>query len=339
MKRRAFTFVKLLLAGATVFGIGSLLVVRGINGDIAEAEADISTFTTTQALYDGNYGKVVESSGLKPRPYEMNGNQVFFAVGYVKESPQDVLEFYQEKFVEAGINERKFMEVPEGKFNRTIGDLANKPRLSEDELAYNRALLTGGVVPISERPGYVAMGGMVPKGAYNNDLDEIIADWSANEGDVDRPMGGFRFIDAQQWPNQIGSRVTSVWADEGFDAAKMNDPAKNAGPPVLETPVCIGCAVGMQMRSLDKSERYRIGHFYATRGKSDVVSFYDKAMLGRGFESGDAHKAIEYARNYLGTEVPDGNILQFKKGGTESLIAIFDDPRTLETSVVVVEQF
>lgn len=338
VKAQIWNLAKLGLAGATIFGIAWAISVGDPEDGVQEAQADIATWASTKTIFGGgNFGKTIEASGMKPRAYEMNGNQVFFAVGYVKEDPQEVLDYYQEEFVAAGVNKRKFLDVPEEKFKRTIGGMGKAQQLTEEELDYNEALLTGGVVPLTTRPGYVAMGGMVPKERVS-DIDELIEDWKANDtNNIYRQMDGFRFLDAQQFPGQIGSRVTSVWADESFDAEKMAHPEKNAGPPVLSTPVCMGCSVGMQMRSLDTSEKFRIGHFYSQRSRDDLVNFYDHAMPRKGFESGDANKAIDLARRYLGAEVPPGAVLQFTHGGAESLVTIFDDKRLGETSVIVVE--
>lgn len=342
MKRQLVNLAKLGFAGATIFGIAWTITVQDTDGDVQEAQADIATYTTTEALLGGSFGKTMEASGMKPRPYEMNGNQVFFAVEYVKQDPEEVLDYYQEQFVAAGINERKFTEVPEAKFHRSIQDLTNPKgqKMSEEEVEYNEALLTGGVVPLTQRDGYVAMGGMVPRESHAR-VNELVEDWASNDSrNLFRQMDGFRFIDAQQWPGQIGSRVTSVWADSDFDAEKMAQPQKNAGPPVLETPICLGCNVGMQMRSLDKSERFRIGHFYSNRQKDDLLSFYRTAMKNRGYDSGQAQTAIGLARQYLGPgEIPSGAIMTYQRNGTEAMIAVFDDHSLDETSVMVVETF
>ncbi len=341
MKSLLFSAGKLGFAGATLVAIAWSISVGDPVDGVQKAEADIGTWVSTKTLLGGNYGKTMESLGMKPRAYEMNGNQVFFGVGRVDSDPRQVLEHYQEQFVAAGINKRKFLKVPDSKFDRSLGDMLKDPKkqLSEDDLAYNEALLMGGVVPITEQPGYIAMGGIVPKGEHEN-LEEMVKDWQASDEtrDIHKQMNGFRFIDARQFPGQTGSRITSVWADSGFDSEKMANPKKNAGPPVLRAPVCMGCDVGMQMKSLDRSEPFRIGHFYSQRSREDLIDFYTHAMPRNGFRPGDSQKAVDVARHYMGEEVPDGAILQYvNDAGVESLVAVFDDTRLNETSVVIVE--
>ncbi len=343
MKHAIWNLTKLAAAGAVIFGIGWAFVVTDEEGGVQEADADIGTVTTLEAVFERDFTKTMTMTGLTPRPYEMNGNQVYFAVSYVEEEPHEVLEHYQEQFVRAGINEKKYMEVPDGRFERSLGDIEKGDvDLSDAEVEYNKALLTGEVVPIVTRPGYMAMGGIVPKGAYR-DVEEIVANWSAgNTREIDEEfMSGFRFIDAEQWPGQRGSRVTSVWSDDGqFDPAKMSDPQGEGVNPVLETPVCMGCRVGMQMESLSPNEKYRIGHFYSQRRKRDLVRFYQRSMQNRGFEESDAFKAVEYARNFMAPgEVPDGYVLSYNKGPIDSWIAVYDDTKTGETSVMVVEGY
>lgn len=341
MRKLLWNFAKVTGAGATIFAIAWQISVGGADLEVDEATADIGTWTTTEAMFGGDFAKSVAAGGMVPRAYEMNGNLVHFGVAYVKESPDEVLDHYQEQFVRAGINEKKFTEVPDGKFTRTLQDARkNTKPLSDEEMEYNTAMLTGGVVPVAKRPGYVAMGGVVPKKRLES-VNEIVDDWvaSGEHSDMARQIDGFRFIDAQQWPGQIGSRVTSVWADSGFDARKMSNPQQEGVAPILETPVCMGCNVGMQMRSLDPNEKYRIGHFNSRKAPRNVLDFYTRAMANRGFETGDAHKAVELARRYLGPEVPSGNVLTYKRGGVESLVAIFDNSKTGETSVMVVETY
>jgi hypothetical protein len=120
----------------------------------------------------------------------------------------------------------------------------------------------------------------------------------------------------------------------------MSDPQGQGVNPVLETPVCMGCRVGMQMESLSPNEKYRIGHFYSQRRKRDLVRFYQRSMQNRGFEESDAFKAVEYARNFMAPgEVPDGYVLSYNKGPIDSWIAVYDDTKTGETSVMVVEGY
>jgi hypothetical protein len=96
----------------------------------------------------------------------------------------------------------------------------------------------------------------------------------------------------------------------------------------------------MQMESLSPNEKYRIGHFYSQRRKRDLVRFYQRSMQNRGFEESDAFKAVEYARNFMAPgEVPDGYVLSYNKGPIDSWIAVYDDTKTGETSVMVVEGY
>ncbi|QED27114.1 hypothetical protein FRD01_07635 [Microvenator marinus] len=335
-------FGKLGLAGAIIAGVAGVMLVTQPDGEVSEAEADIATFTTTKALYDEDFAKVVESSGLKPKPYELNGQLVYFAVNYTERSPTEILEAYQKRFVEAGINKKEFLEVPEGKYKRTLDDFASldpkRINLNEDELDYNEAILNGGVVPLERREGYVAMGGMVPKDDRHDSLEELFADWQIDQIDrLGTKMGAWRFIDAQALgPNY--TRVTSMWSGDNTNFEAMGNPQKAGVNPIMETPVCMGCSVGSQMKSLDKSHRYRIGHFYGGRSTDDLVGFYETAMRSRGFELSDGSKAVEFARAYIGG-VPEGKIMSFSREGLDAFIAIAPDTKLGETSVTVVEAF
>lgn len=340
MSKTLWNLCKLGIAGAVIFGIGWAITVSDPEDGVKEAKADIQDFLPTQALLEQSFSKTVKTSGLEPRPYEMNGNDVFFAVAYVEQSPEEVLDFYQDAFVKAGINDKKYTEIPQGRFERTMADIAKPHDLSPEELEYDRAMLTGGVVPVIKHSGYMAMGGIVPK-AQNQKLEEIVDAWALS-GQHDRMSGvmdGFRFIDARQWPGQRGSRITSVWAEEGFDASKMANPQEEGVAPVLQTPVCMGCTLALQMKSRAPDERFRIGHFVSGRNRDDIRDFYETAMFGRGWKGADAPKAVEMARQFLGDTIPRGSIQTFSKVGSEAWIAVYDDPQLNETSVMVVESF
>ena len=334
MIKQLSSLLKIAMAGAIIFAFGAFVVVTDEEGGVEEAKADIADWVDTATLVDGNFGRVVESTGIRPRPYLMNGNQVFFGVAYSRKSPQQLLDAYQEAFVEAGINEQKYDGVPDEKFKNSVADIENQ-NVEWSELlgAYNKEILNGGVVPIVNRPGYMAMGGMVPQ-EKGKDLQEVVTMFNGEFGKFEGTMKGFRFIDAQQMHPEMPTRITSVWAEDGFSFAKMGNPNQQGVMSTVDAPACMGCEVGTLMKSLAKDEPYSIAHFHGQRSPRQMVDFYNRTMATRGWEASDATKAVEYAREYIGG-VPEARILSFQRGETLSSITIF--PQAGGTSVTVVE--
>ncbi len=342
--------LKLAASGALICGIAAIFLIADERGSVSDADADIVTNVPVKHVAGHDFTEVVAKTGMRPRPYEVNGNEVYFAVGYTDEEPNEILEAYQKKFVASGINKREFNSIPKAKFDRTMEDLVSikearsledleKFDMDEYELDYNLAMLNGGVVPISQRPGYVAMGGMVSK-EKSEKLDDVFGGWNVAqnpEAELGGFMDGFRFIDAQK-VGEKRTRVTSVWSRDKFDFDKMDDPNQKGVTPVTVTPACIGCSVGTQMKSLSPSEPYRMSNMYTSQSRADVIAFYDKAMRNRGWEPGDASQAMGYVKRELG--VLEGvDVLNFTKGGMESTITVFPDPSGAKTQVAIVESF
>ena len=224
MKKLIITVAKFGLSGALICGIAAIFLVADERGSVSDAEADIATNVPVKHIAGHDFTEVVAKTGMRPRPYEVNGNEVYFAVGYTDEGPDEILRAYQKKFVASGINAQEFNTIPDAKFERTMQDLMSikdarsledlqKFDMDEYEQAYNLAMLNGGVVPISQRPGYVAMGGMVSKDESEK-LEDVFGGWDAAqnpEAQLGGFMDGFRFIDAQK----VGEKRTRVTSEIG----------------------------------------------------------------------------------------------------------------------------
>jgi hypothetical protein len=336
----AFDLVKLGLSGALICGIAWGFLVLDEEATVPDAEADIAGSGPISSVTGRNFAEIMDKSGMKPKPYEINGNDVFFSVGYSDESPREVLDYYQTRFVAAGINPKKFTEVPESTYTRTIGDLAaGEVQMDEYEKQYKAMMLNGGVVPLVVSDEQVTMGGTVVRGGKTKGVREYFPEWSFDpEGDphLEELMEGFRFIEAKRTRPGGKTRITSVWADRDFDSGKMQKPNQKGLRSVVEAPACIGCSVGTQMRSRDPSEPYSMSNMYTSRSIVQTREFYAAAMKNRGWQTSDATEAINYARTNLGV-LDDVDLLSFTRGGVESTILLFDDPKERRTRVSIVE--
>ena len=151
-------------------------------------------------------------------------------------------------------------------------------------------------------------------------------------------MQGFRFIEAKR-PRKGGkTRVTSVWADDDFDFDQMNNPNKKGVRSVVQAPLCVGCQLGSQMKSLALDENFSISNSFTTHSINDTRDFYVAAMKNRGWTRSPASEMISYARRELDV-LPDVELLNFTRGGHESTIMIYTDIDVTNTRVSIVESF
>lgn len=335
MRKVAFSLAKLGLCGTTIVVIAVLFLTVHPKEGIQPAEADITDFFPTNLITGKDFTQLANNSGLRPKPYQVNGNDVYLAVGKTEMPPQEVLSFYQKRFVQAGINPREFHEVPPAKYQRKFVDIG-KGDLSPDELEYNMTMLTGGVVPLVVDSEYVAMGGILPRSGAKN-MDELFEGWSY-EGERSG-ADGFRFLDAQRDEKSGLTRVTSVWSDRDFDWQKMEKPRAGDVAPDLEVPACMGCSVLMRMKSMDPKERYQANLYEATTPGAHVAAFYEKTMRNRNWQRSDANRTLDYVRAQYPDLMPrpDAELLHFTQGKRELTIAIIPDARTYRTMVTTIE--
>ena len=192
---------KLALSGALICAVGWSMLVLDETGQVPESEADVVTSVPKRAIVGENFTEVMVNSGLTPKPYEFNGNNVFFAVGYTDRSPMELLDKYQQNFVDSGVNVQKFMEVPESRYTKSLNDYkeGNVGEVDDYERMYNAVLVNGGVVPVAVTENQVTMGGLVAKGSKHGRTNELFPEWELG-GDIDlgEMMQGFRFIEAKK---------------------------------------------------------------------------------------------------------------------------------------------
>ncbi len=333
MKTIGWLMLRLAAAASVTAAVFFVLVARDpVHVEPKDADADIADFMSQAVFAPKNTTKLIESSGLAPRAYEVNGNTVYFAVGQTGKSPREVLDYYQSEMVAAGINSRKWTHIPQ---ERVRTDPKNADKHREDAHEMISAMMDGEVIPYVVSEKYTAMGGPIIKA---DSYQELFEEWGHEEllRDHNKVMKGWRFIDAQKSSNGL-TRVTSVWADEDFDVNQFKNPnSANLGPNEF-VPSCPGCKLVARSKSLQKDEPISFEMLKSTQDPATVASFYSKAMFARGWDLAESNHIQQFAAS----QVPDhpfntrGPMLTFSKDDRNVTYTILpdEDGNTIVTAV------
>ena len=289
-----------------------LMVLVGDEEDVTEpqqAHADIADFMSQKVFASPKTSDVVESSGMTPQPFNLNGNKLYYAVGKTPLSPRQILDHYQTEFVASGVNSKKWLEQPQQKMRDNPDKFEELATESHEMIG---AMNDGEVVPYLVSDDYVSMGGPILTG---NSFKEIYDEWGDTVfADTNTVWKGWRFIEAERTEKGY-TRVTSFWADEDFDFKKFKNPsnAKLGLNPAV--PACPGCELVMRSRG-EEDNAVALEQWHSQQDTDTVMRYYIDAMKSRGWELADTTQVM----NYVASEVPDhpfnthGKMLTFAKG-------------------------
>lgn len=305
---------KLAVAGATIFAIAFAVM----SAEPAPAEADVF-FGSSDSNHE-RFARVIEGSGLKARPYDLNGNVIYFASGQTRKSPAEALHYYQDAFHSEGINSRSWADHPTRVEANARGDKGAAHALAE-------ATLRGEIVPEVRAPNYVTMTGMA---ATASDRSDFVAAGTAD--------GKFRFADAAQgfrmieamWDEELGrTQLTAVWTADDFDHHKMDNTAFVQSPPDTEIPACIGCKREVAFKSLNPGEPFRSDSYRTSSSPSVTHEYFSRSMSSRGWEPTGVQRKLDWLADRLGGEpgLNAGKLLDLRHpDGRTATIAISEDP-------------
>ncbi|MFO7962429.1 MAG: hypothetical protein R6U50_00765, partial [Desulfobacterales bacterium] len=187
-----------------------LFIVLSDDGEVSEAQADVSNLHPQAVLQHGNFSRVMEEAGLEPQPHDYNGNLVYFAHGESRMRPDELADYFQRKFVQAGINSRMYDsayltdldpdEMEPGEYSSPEEMLGNT--IMPEQIEQGRARLNGEVVPMHMSPGSMQMSGIIPhqQAADGVELARQLEQQSTVEGvDLDQRINGWRFHHRRLW--------------------------------------------------------------------------------------------------------------------------------------------
>lgn len=330
--------LKLGVSGAVIVAIGATVLVSSSPGEVKEAEADLTDFLTGPKAEQRNFERVIAESGLVPRSYDYNGNDVYFAAGDSELSPTELLEYYQERFHAVGVNSKVYTEplVRPGPTANVYQDAFKDPAYLEQ----NHAMINGEVVPLHVTEDLVAMGSMVPR-KKTDDIAELVETWnhSQNGGlDIEENMRSYRMVEARRNPDTGGSTVTATWASDGFDPKLIRDPDAIGSRPDLSVPACAGCERVSRLAGNNPGEPYVVNLYKSHAAPASIERFYRAAMENRGWSLSESTELLdEYARHVPQLAAVHGELLNFERDGHHVSLIIEEDERG-DTMVVSIEE-
>lgn len=330
--------LKLGLAGAVICAIWFLALTQDPVepvGEVAPAHADVNWF---QGKDGGEFTRAMASLGLKPRPYDLNGNVIYFASGTADKTPTEIEGIVQDTLVQYGVNSKDYSKEPAMGTEVGAWQMPKDPNAQADWDAFQAnidktrggrdAMMNGEVITTIREPSFVRMVGV----DWNQSVDEVVERMKSESADATPDlapkslMGGYKFVEAMYDPGSGKTDITAVWTGKEFDARKMDNTAfvqQEADPNV---PACIGCTRDFRMQALDKDEPLRANKWHTLSSPKTTYDFYVKAMSQRGWRISKSQDILDKAAEIVPQLAAiQGKILNLEKDGKTMQIAFVPD--------------
>lgn len=338
MKNSTIITLKLIGASSLICLIAFLFMV--VSPD--EKETLIKTAEADIYMLDGiedteRFKKAVSAMGIKGRPYDFNGNVMFFGNARIHDSAsaEETANLVQQQLVFSGVNKKNYLKYD----TQLTTDEQPNAELTEEEAQkaqdYRDAMIAGEVVPTRKTKTLYEMSGVTGIESTKAFAEKTarLSEEEAKGKSLANFINGYRYIEVRQEEGSSTAEILAVWTDDKFDGDKLtNKEGVQQSPPDDKIPACIGCERVRRVQALDKNEPYNINKWVTTSSIDETYDFYLKSMSNRGWkESGKQQKIGKLARalpevaGIIGRglslekdgEVIEITILPSKKGGAE----------------------
>ncbi len=347
MKKLVTSLGKILLAGATIAAIWTLMLVVSDEGEptVKEADADIMSLAMGGETNTDKFVDALDNLGMdEPRPYDWNGNKVFFSTQLTNESPEQVLVRFQREFVRAGINSKPFDDsvrpadssIDPNRWQAMPKDQAeDASEQLEERWDRDSAFFGGGIVPITVDKDYVAMAGTVSKSQAKDGFDFLKELHKKKGKPLTEHVGAMRFIEATNVGK--GTRVNAIWSDEDIEFSKFTATEKASNVSMsARIPSCMGCTRLMRFAGEAEEEQGYVMNIYeGTLSVGETVEFYERAMANRGWRLAKSTTMLRRLEQQGVKPRTNGEVLSFEKDGEFATILVH--PEAGKTSVQVME--
>ena len=297
--------LKLVFAGAIIWGIAFGITVVDIGGSVSESHADI--FTWGGPSNQERFTDSLESLGHpEPQVFDLNGNIVYQSVNHRTEDPVRVMRRYQREFANRGLND----EIYENPDLQAINDST-------------MTRMTGGVAPVRVNEDRIVLGGMLTKHEAESEeelLDELDTERLTSLYDLrkDDVFSSHRWIEIFQEDGSDQTTVLALWSEEGFSYDKMVPQNDRSGGSYsstdTEVPACPGCTRVNHFADKKDERGYRTNIFTTPSTSEEMVRFYRRAMRQRGWEETRFHQMQQYLSRHVDFEGGEMEKLSFEKG-------------------------
>ncbi len=297
MKNTALVIIKLVGAASIICLVALVFLV--VSPD--EKEALVKTADADIYMLDGSpdknkYKNAVAALGIKARPYDFNGNIMFFGTARIHNSAsaEETANLVQEELVHAGVNKRNYINHQTVLASTMARNLSPEQEIENSES--RKAMLAGELVPTRKTKNVYEMSGVLGLGSTADAFIEKTARMSENEikgKRVSDLFNGYRYLEVRQDEGSRTAEILTVWTDDDFDAGKLtNEEGVQQSPPDEKIPACVGCKRVRRVAALDKTEPYNINKWNTTSNMDETYDFYLKAMTNRGWKESGKQRVL-----------------------------------------------
>ncbi|RAL20631.1 hypothetical protein DL240_16500 [Lujinxingia litoralis] len=280
------TWLKIAGCGLLVATIGAVVVVGSPEG-VHEAEADIAWLSLTHRSGQERFVDALQSAGLdNARAYDWNGNLVYFAFDETEETPLEVSLRLQAEMVKVGLNKRVYTYPVDP---MSIFDEEGAPEVKAEFLEATTDFFGGGLVPVEETDGYIALNG-AELHAEIETLEDVIGvamEVAGNEEAVQEAVRATRFVEAFRTPENPRTQVVAVYSQDHVDLTKFRPDAPGVqflGELQDDIPACPGCVRSSRLAGTGDEKDYLMLSFDTPASRKATIDFYQKALVTRGWE-------------------------------------------------------
>lgn len=297
-------------AGGLIFAIAFGFGVFDPDLEVQSSDADILALDFAKRTPVEKFEGALDDLGHRdPRPFNMNGNVVFFSSLETEEEPLAVMERYQRQFYESGLNSEPFYEVNDKNSEKII--------LEGHQ---------GGIVPMHIDPNHIILGGMemAEKVVDHDDLEQAFKKHNLEE--PWKLYKGYRNIEITK--TERNTLVTASWSHNDFDYEKMmlGNEAEDQNASA-DIPGCIGCVRVNSFEDLDGDSAYRNDVYLGRSSPRDMSLFYDRALARRGWEPTEATGAFDKVRQYADFQGQDSIMRRYARGNEFITVIAYPDKR------------
>jgi|SRR5690554_2813018 len=290
--------LKLGASGALICAIAWAVVTFGSpGGDVDPAEATILSMDMfSPRTKSEGFADTLKSFDMEePRAYDWNGNTVYFSMGMTDASPTEVLHAFQRELVENGVNKKahthRVSGFPKVGSLEALSEPAEKKRINnwtQNKRVELDDFFSGGLVPITVTPGYVAMAGATSKGEAKS-AEAFVKEQIASKRSVEESVKIMRYVEARRGADDTKTMISAVWSDDELEMEKFAPDANRSDLAVsTDAPACLGCRRIMSFGGSGREADYGTNVFVGYQHVDETIEFYDRAMQNRGWKPSNA---------------------------------------------------
>ncbi len=315
VKHVAWMGIKLAVTGATIAALAFAFGVFDPDLQVQESEADIFVLDIADPTPRTKFVEALDVLGhSKPRPFDLNGNTVFFSSKQTEDPPLMVMEDYQRTFRDQGLNKDVYLDINEE---------------NQDDIML--AGMTGGMVPMMVTDEYIMLGGMETASEVRSTDDLMKLDKTHDKTKPYEIFKSYKSVEIFKTPHN--TLVSASWSDESFNYDKMFIDSESEDRNVnREVPACPGCVRVTAFEDLSENT-YRKDVYVGKRSPTDMARFYDQSMRNRGWEPTEATRAFDTIKQYADFQGDDAILRQYARG--HEFLTIMTHPDSIQDHSVV----